>query len=244
MIGVEKFLQLIDNAYLTAPRRACAILWWAGRENPTVGIPTSDICKIIENAGHPKQNISRLSVQLSKMKKIVSRVPGQNAWRLHPNGRKKLDEIYEPLIKTPRRPQETSSILSKALFAGTRGYIEKIVFQINASYDGGLFDCCAVMCRRLLETLIIELYESVSRATDIHANNGNFFMFSELLHVLESDSAFNISRNGLQGLHDFKKLGDLSAHNRRFNAIREDNDRVQNGMRIASEELLHMAKLI
>jgi hypothetical protein len=68
-------------------------------------------------------------------------------------------------------------------------------------------------------------------------------MFADLLRIFEGDSAFNISRNGAQGLRDFKKLGDLSAHNRRFNAGRNDIDRVRDGIRVAAEELLHIAKL-
>ena len=39
--------------------------------------------------------------------------------------------------------------------------MEKVLSQINGSYDCALFDCTAVMCRRLLETLIIEAYEAV-----------------------------------------------------------------------------------
>jgi len=237
-------LQSIDNTGLTSLKRACAILWWIGREDPTVGISTGEICKIIESTGHPKQNVSRLANQLSKAKKMATRVPGQNAWRLHPNGRKKLDAIYEPIVDVPKKPIQTNSVLPKNLFSGTRGYIEKTVFQINASYDSGLFDCCAVMCRRLLETLIIELYESVDRQADIKASDNNFLMFADLLSILEQNQSFNLSRNGLQGLRDFKKLGDLSAHNRRFNARREDVDRIRDGIRVASEELLHLAKLI
>ncbi|MEJ2223653.1 MAG: hypothetical protein P8X49_00785 [Syntrophobacterales bacterium] len=51
----------------------------------------------------------------------------------------------------------SQNILPHAMVAGTRGYIERIVFQINGSYEKGWFDACAVMMRRLLETLFIEL---------------------------------------------------------------------------------------
>ena len=236
------FLSSIDNDELSYADRARALLWLTGRADGQ-GMSIPEICKVIEAVGHPRQNPSRLKQQLSADKKRVSRVPGQKGWRLHPRGRAELDLIYGPLIGAPRRPAETASVLPDALFVGTRGYLSKVVFQINASYDATLYDCTAVMCRRLLETLIIEVYEAASRANNIKNRDGNFFMFADLLRIFEGDLAFNISRNGAQGLRDFKKLGDLSAHNRRFNAGRNDIDRVRDGIRVAAEELLHMAKL-
>ena len=73
--------------------------------------------------------------------------------------------------------------------------------------------------------------------------DGHFLMLNGLAGVFEKDTAFNVSRNGMQGLRDFKKLGDLSAHNRRFNARKYDIDRVRDGLRVIVEELLHLAKL-
>jgi hypothetical protein len=129
------------------------------------------------------------------------------------------------------------------LVVGTRQYIERVVLQLNASYDAGLFDCCAVMCRRLLETLIIEVYEAVGRAEELKAGDSHFMMFAGLLTKLENDKNLNLGRNSMQGLRDFKTLGDLSAHNRRFNARLDDIDRVRAGLRVATEELLNLADL-
>ena len=53
-------------------------------------------------------------------------------------------------------------VLVSSIFNNTRGYIERVVNQINGSYEKGWYDCCAVMTRRLLETLIIETYEAYS----------------------------------------------------------------------------------
>ena len=46
-------------------------------------------------------------------------------------------------------------------------------------------------------------------------------MLSALISVIENEKKFNIGRNALQGLHDFKSLGDRSAHDRRFNAEKQ-----------------------
>lgn len=142
----------------------------------------------------------------------------------------------------PGAPKNTGSVIPLGL-ATTRGYLDRVVLQLNASYDAQLFDCCAVMCRRLLETLIIEVYEHCGRAAEIKGSDGNFLMLSGLACYFEKDKAFNVGRNGMKGLRDFKSLGDLSAHNRRFNARKEDIDRVRDGLRVIVEELLYLAKL-
>lgn len=237
------FLKRVDESSLKTFDRALALLWHDGKHGGE-GIKAGELCRIIERAGHPGQNVSRLSAKLSSEKKWVSRVPGGNAWRIHPRAQGELDRLYSSLLSIKTLPPETDSVLPNALFKGTRGYIEKVVFQINASFDASLYDCCAVMCRRHLETLIIEVYEKAGRAAAIQGNDGNFYMFSDLLRVLLADSSFNLGRNAQQGLRDFKKLGDLSAHSRRYNAQPNDIERVRSGIRVASEELLHLAKLI
>jgi hypothetical protein len=136
----------------------------------------------------------------------------------------------------------SDSVLPRELFSSTRGYIEKVVHQINGSYDEGFYDCCAVMCRRLGETLIIEIYESQGRANEIKGTDDNFLMLNGLLGVLNRDGTIHMGRNAKRGLEGLKELGDKSAHNRRFNARQPDIDGIKPDLRTAAEELLHLAK--
>jgi hypothetical protein len=237
---VERFLEAIETERLTALDRALSLLWWVGLDNTANGMSARAICAILERNGHPKQNVFRLNASLAKDRRTAKADAG--AWRLHPRGRKELDERLKVLL-TSGQSLATDSVLPQELFHSTRGYLERVVDQLNASYDLGLFDCCTVMCRRILETLLLEVYESVNRADEVKDCNGNFLMFAGLLAHFEKDKYFHPSRNALKGLRDFKALGDLSAHNRRFNARRDDIDRVRDGLRIAAEELLNLAGL-
>ncbi len=110
-------------------------------------------------------------------------------------------------------------------------------------YDLALYDCCAVMCRRLIETLIIELYEHRNRAIEIKNKGGNFLMLADLIGHVENDPAINLSRNAKTGLRSLKQLGDLSAHNRRHNAVQNDIDRTRDGLRVGAGELLALSGL-
>ncbi len=236
-----EFLRLIENDKLGSIDRALALLWFVGRNDPTQGLSANAICTQVETAGHPKQNRTRLEQQL-RVHRGTSKAGG-SAWRLHPRVRRELDGKYEFALQ-PKPLAASDSVLPMDLFVRTRDYIERVVEQINKSYDAQLWDCAAVMCRRLLETLIIESYEKAGRASEIKGSDGHFLMLNGLIGALEKDTKLSLGRNAMKGLRDFKQLGDLSAHNRRFNARANDIDRVRDGLRVAAEELLHLSELI
>lgn len=137
----------------------------------------------------------------------------------------------------------TQQILPHAMVRNTRGYIERVCFQINGSYENGWFDACAVMMRRLLETLIIETFEHHKIDSKIKNATGDFFFLRDLIDRVMQEPAWNLGRNTKQALPKLKLLGDQSAHSRRYNAHREDIDRVASDFRTVCQELLYLAKL-
>lgn len=140
-------------------------------------------------------------------------------------------------------PAYSQQVLPKSLFIGTRGYLEKIVNQINGSYEKGWFDACAVMIRRLLETLIIECYETHKISASIKNQSGDFLYLRDLIAAMLSESSWNIGRNAKRSLPKLKDIGDKSAHSRRFNARRWDIDKVVDDLRVVAEELVYLAGL-
>lgn len=139
---------------------------------------------------------------------------------------------------------ETQQVLPHALVQGTRGYIERVCFQINGSYEQGWFDACAVMMRRLIETLIIEAFEQHRLDHKIKiSTTGDFLMLRDLIDKTLQESAWNLGRNTKQSLPRLKTLGDQSAHGRRYNAHREDIDRVIQDFRGTCQELIYLANL-
>ncbi len=237
----SNFLKNLASVNISNTERAIALIWYAGIEDNLRDISVRDIASIFEAAGYPKQNQSRLKAAISKDRRTSKTREGH--YRINVKSRAKLDDSYLALVD--HRPiKRSSSVVPLDLYRGTHAYIEKVASQLNASYDSALYDCCAVMCRRLLETLIIEVYEAKGEADKLKNQDGHFHMFSGLKSVIENDDEISLSRNTKQGLSDFKKLGDLSAHSRRFNARKNDIDRNIDGIRVAGEELLHLAGLI
>jgi len=134
-------------------------------------------------------------------------------------------------------------IIPFAMARGTRGYLEKVVNQINGCYEKGWFDGCAVMMRRLLETLIIECFEKHKIDSKIKDTKGDFLYLADLIDRTIQETTWNLGRNVKMALPKLKSIGDKSAHSRRYNAHREDIDKVSMDFRDTCQELLVIAGL-
>ena len=125
----------------------------------------------------------------------------------------------------------------------TRGYIEKVCEQLNGCFQFTFYDGASVLVRRLMETLIIEGYETLQRESEIRDNDGNYLKLSGLVCAATGAKGINLGRDAKRALAEVKELGDRSAHNRRFNATKPDLEKIQSGVRVAADELINIAKL-
>lgn len=130
-----------------------------------------------------------------------------------------------------------------SLVRGTRGYIEKISNQINGAYENGWYDACAVMLRRLIETLIIEAFEFHKIDSTIKNSSGDFLFLRDLIDKALSEKAWNLGRNTKQALPRLKDIGDKSAHSRRFVAQRGDIQPLLGDIRTVVQEFIYLAQL-
>ena len=136
-----------------------------------------------------------------------------------------VDEVSKPPLEGTK--PRTNQVIDFNLVNGTRVYIERVVDQINGTYENGWYDACVVMLRRLIETLIIEAYEARGIDDDIKDPDGNFLSLDKLINkACDGKSTLNLSRDTKRILSQIKKLGDRSAHNRRVNANRSDMERL------------------
>ena len=156
--------------------------------------------------------------------------------------------IQQEVPKRGRPPEEgilpdSEQVLPHSIVRGTRGYIEKVVLQINGCYEYGWFDACAVMMRRLIETLIIEAFEAHGLADRIKSPAGDFLYLRDLIDRTLAENTWNLGRNTKQALQRLKSLGDRSAHSRRYNAHRRDVEKGIDDLRDVVQELVYLAHL-
>lgn len=138
---------------------------------------------------------------------------------------------------------ETQCVVPHSIVRGTRGYIEKVVNQANGCYENGWYDSCAVMLRRLIETLIIEVFEKHLITQKIKNTQGDFFYLRDLIGLCITETTWNLSRNCKQALPKLKDIGDKSAHSRRYIAHRGDIDPLLADIRLVVQELVYLAGL-
>jgi hypothetical protein len=134
-------------------------------------------------------------------------------------------------------------VIMKSLTRDTRSYVVQIVQQINGSYENGWYDACAVMIRRLIETLIIETFEEHGAAHKIKSAGGDYLFLRDLITATLSETAWSPSRNLKAALPKLKDIGDKSSHNRFFVAKRGDIQPLIADIRSVVQELLFQSSL-
>ena len=138
---------------------------------------------------------------------------------------------------------ESEQVLPQSIVRGTRGYIERVVQQINGTYERGWFDACAVMLRRLIEIVIIEAFEANGIADKIMGGDGDFLTLSSLVDAALAEKGWNLGRNTKKALPRIKAVGDRSAHSRRFIAHRQDVEQHILDIRDVVQEFVFLAGL-
>ena len=109
---------------------------------------------------------------------------------------RKIEELNKKLLPllNEREIKVSDKVLPSEWVSGTRSYLEQLVLQINGTYELGWFDSCAILCRRLMESLIVEVYVSQKRHTEIQAN-GVFFGLEKLIAYIRTDKTTPLGRN-------------------------------------------------
>ena len=160
----------------------------------------------------------------------------------------RLDAIRIVRLNLKNQSQQFSvsdNLFPFEIVENTKPIIERIALQASGNYDMGWYDSCAVMCRRLLEILIIECFEYKKITSKIKDSDKNFFFLDGLIKKLlnEDGQSWNLSRNSKKALIILKNLGDQSAHSRYFSARQGDIDYIRNDFRIVIEELIDISGL-
>jgi hypothetical protein len=234
----EQFIKRIDNfESLSLSEKTDLIIYFLQNELNINPVKKNDIENVF--VGLRINGLSSLSSYLSnnskkaKSQKFVKSENGILLSREYENRIK--DKINETIEAVP-----TNSLFPFSLLTNTRGYIENIGKQAVIAYDHGLFDASMVMLRKLVEILIIELFEKKGIESEIKNSNNDYLYLSDLITKLLSNHSnhWNLSRNLRNGIGVIKRYGDLSAHNRRYLARKSDVDNIKDDVRIIIEELL------
>lgn len=134
----------------------------------------------------------------------------------------------------------SNAFIDLSIVQDTPYYIKGLTKQMAQCYECGLYDATLVLMRKLIETLIIETFERFGIDALIKDANGYFLFLSDLIPKYQHSSKWNTSRNLDKNIAKVKKYGDLSAHNRRYQAKQSDIDGLKFELRQVIQEMVLM----
>lgn len=192
---------------------AIALLWYYRQSQEFEERTASELANDLHEEGFPKPNVTRLANGLSKSKYAV-KGRRKKSYQLNVRYISELDEKYGAILKL-RKLDIEDKVIPLDWVDGTRAYLEKLVHQINGTYQFGFYASCAVLSRRLMESLIVEVYVSRGRHQEIQTN-GVFNSLDRLISYLTTDNSIPLGRAMPGTMRDVKELGDMAAHDRTY----------------------------
>ena len=239
---LEDFCKRIANIKeLSNAQKAVSILWFLDNKEVGVKKTSGELAGIIRDnyIGNPNPTI--LAKQIKSTGCVYS---SKSTFYLRGDMKAEVRSWVETvLVGIHTEVPLESQFLDEKIWKSTRRYIEKVCIQLNGSYHEGYYDCAAVMLRRIIETLIIEAFKELKRSNEIKGSDNNYFMLGKLVSITNGKDGLDLVRDAKKGLEEIKKLGDHSAHNRRYIAKKSDIDRIKNLFRVAFEDLANLANL-
>ena len=136
---------------------------------------------------------------------------------------------------------ESGSILPSVLFDNVSQNIQSLCKQINASYENNLYDCTAVMMRRLLEGLLVLAYQKCGIEAEITEKTGWHFTLDKIIKNASQNNVLALSANTRRDMALFKDLGNFAAHKIWYNSTKQDIEPHVLKYRVIIEELMYKA---
>lgn len=183
-------------------------------------------------------NISRLKERVEKSNSFV-RGSATGLWKLHAIDLDELQTLYPGIASNSEDVESTDCVLPHPVYDETRGFIELLAKQINASFEYNIFDGCAVLMRRLIEVQLILSYEHLGIESRIQDASGQYLPLERIIAEAKSNTTLRLSRDSKAMLDELRTLGNFAAHKIYFNCRRADLQRVIGNYRATVEELLY-----
>lgn len=202
------------------------------------------IQELFSDAGYSQINTSRVKKDLIDKKKMRMAKGMKTTMEFVPAVKQELDAKYGSLWEDTESIESSSEIIDEDKFCGKRGYLDKLIKQINNSYKNHCYDACAVLMRRLFEVLLVLSYQHNGIDDEIKdKTNAGYVMLEAIVANAKNNTILKLSR--IKNEFDtFRKVGNFSAHNITYIAGAKDIDDIKLNYRVMLEELFNKSGLI
>jgi hypothetical protein len=246
-LELHEFCEIVRGLPSNADK-AVAVLWFHDFKQPDVVMSARELARILDDhhIGTPDAHFLAGAIKKTRLCNETS-----DGFSLKP-GSKKVVREWLPLHLEGMQPamDHSAGYLPEAVWIRTRGYVEEVCRQLNGCFKSGYYIAAAVLLRRVLETLVIEAYEYLSRESEIRDAGGNFFMLKELVERAcgeKGHAGLGLGRDSKTTLKELREVGNWSSHARRYIANAADLTtsltHKQQGVRLLVQDLIQIAHL-
>jgi len=240
---VDTFLNVSNFAAKTEIERTELFAFYLLQVNQQSIFTLKEVAEFFNAHGFSRPNSSRLAEKLKKSKGFV-KATGAGNYQLHKLKVETLKREFPDIDSKSEEIITEDKILPEGLYLKTRGYIEILAKQINASYDHNIFDGCAILMRRLIEILLVLTYKHLGRLDEIEDTSGTLKNLSTIInHTLSNNVIPSLCRDSRELLDHLRELGNSSAHRISYNAKKGDINPIRQRFRVLVEELLYASEI-
>lgn len=215
MAKLEDFCFQISRLTLSEVELAAAILWFISQEDGhSSEVSAKEIAQAMsEYRLRSSVNTSRLAKNLGRHGDLVKgRTEG--SFRIRASAEEDYKLRFKDFVRT--KPVSVPDVVVSNDLPLTRTYLQALRMQANTSYAFACFDSCAVMCRRLAESILIDALEINGGLPNIIDSQGNILPFGDLIGIAKAGRVIRLSRTSPGALDRLKTVGDAAAHHRHY----------------------------
>lgn len=221
---------------------AAALIWFLGHQSGhSVEVSAREVADaLIDLRLRSSINLSRLTQNLSKHTELV-RGRSVGTYRVKAGKEDRFQERFGNTVEKPK-PVIVDNIIPGDLDLGARPLFDALRDQANGAFGIGFYDASAVMCRRLVEILLIEAFDAAGHLGAITDGRGELKPFGEIINVAKSKQYLRLSRSAPGVLDRVKVTGDGGAHGRYYQTRERDIQELNPGLRQLIAELASLAR--
>ena len=195
-----------------------AVAWFL---NETTGeaVEFGQACDFMESNGiRHNINRTRLRGKLPKDKRISA--PKGKTISVFAATKKALKEEYGEFLSSAP-PQPKFSLLGDVIFQEESRTLQSLNVQLNLAFEHEMFDCTAVIMRRIMESLLIKAF-SKNKAREEISDGKNLRGLEDIIIQTTKTDAFHLARGSEKTMRAVKSIGDKGAHSPNYSITRSD----------------------
>lgn len=244
-----KIIDFIDKTELSNKseiEKAKLLCFYYSKETSNTQFSMRAVSDLLVQSGFNAPNTSRLKEKMLKGKaKFFMTMKGDSTkLEFIPAVYQSLEKEYGLFWNDNTTIESSSELIDEEKFCGKRGYLDKLIKQINHSYINNCYDAAAVLMRRMFEVLLVLSYQNLGIDNEIKDASGNgYLMLEAIVNNAKNNQTLKLSRIKKE-FDTFRMVGNFSAHNITYTAGKKDIDDIKLNYRVMLEELYSKAGLM